>query len=133
MHTRSIGNVGEDTACKFLEKNGFVIVARNYRKKWGEIDIVAQKNVARETGKIGHFSSFTRPIHFFEVKSVTSHGYGHKPEENVHSLKTRHIRRMVETYMIEFGWQSFEFHVLCVYMDQKTRLAKIKWLQNIVL
>ena len=83
MHKRAIGNIGEDIACIFLEKENFKIVARNYSKKWGELDIVALKDGIP---------------HFFEVKSVTAAYAGrsfgvHRPEDNVHGLKIRHIRR----------------------------------------
>ena len=50
------GKVGECIAVKFLENKGFEIIEQNYRKKYGEIDIIAQK------GKI---------LHFIEVKSVS--------------------------------------------------------------
>jgi putative endonuclease len=133
-NTKTVGNLGEDIACKFLVKNGFVIEARNYRRKWGELDIVACK----------------KTVHFFEVKSVVVHSLdnirddkagglnikGHSPEENVHNLKTRHIRRMVETYLNDhYNGQDvlFEFHVLCVFLDQKKRVARVKWLKNLVL
>ncbi|OGY97146.1 MAG: hypothetical protein A2128_01380 [Candidatus Liptonbacteria bacterium GWC1_60_9] len=36
------GRRGEDVACGFLIKNGFKILARNVRNKWGEIDVVAK-------------------------------------------------------------------------------------------
>jgi len=124
MNTRSVGNIGEDIACKFLCTKGFSVVARNYRKKWGEIDIIAERNTPTQRAE----------IHFFEVKSITArYDNGHSPEENVHSLKTRHIRRMVETYMAEYGWREFQVHILCVYMNNKTRVARVKWIKNIIL
>ncbi len=51
-----VGKIGEDCACKYLQKLGYKIVDRNYLKKWGEIDIVAQKD---------------KKLHFVEVKSVS--------------------------------------------------------------
>ena len=42
-NSQKIGQVGEDIACKFLMKHGFTVLERNYTKKWGEIDIIAQK------------------------------------------------------------------------------------------
>ena len=39
----SLGKNGEDAVAKHLEKNGFFIVAKNYRKNLGEIDIIASK------------------------------------------------------------------------------------------
>ena len=127
MHTRSIGNKGENIACEFLKKHGFLILCRNYQRKWGEIDIIAK------------YSSL-ETLHFFEVKSVTKQGVSyldfHKPEDNVHGLKARHIGRMIETYLYEnFGLadRPFEFHVLCVYMDMRSRKANVKWIKNVIL
>ncbi len=126
MHTREKGNQGETIACKFLENKGFTIIARNYQKKWGEIDIIAQKDFVP---------------HFVEVKSVTSSHFGelsgiYRPEDNVHAFKLKHIRRMVETYFLEQGMgleSEFYFHVLCVFMNTKIRRARVKWIQNLIL
>ena len=53
---RKIGDIGENIACMFLVKRGFKVIGRNYLKKWGEIDIIAEKQGI---------------LHFVEVKSVT--------------------------------------------------------------
>ena len=128
-HKRAKGLMGEDIACIFLEKKGFRILARNYQKKWGELDIIATKDDV---------------LDFFEVKSVTT-AYAerffdaHRPEENVHSMKVRHIRRMIETYICEQGRgirrrdMLFHFHVLCVYMNMETRMAHVKWIKDVIL
>ncbi|MEK7642016.1 MAG: YraN family protein [Patescibacteria group bacterium] len=125
MTTRKTGDLGENIACSFLIREGFVVVDRNYLKKWGELDIVAKKD---------------NMVHFFEVKSVTSKTFdqvgAHRPEDNVHSLKIRRIRRMIETYFMEkevSREDSFQFHVLCVYMNISTRRARVQWLKNIIL
>lgn len=44
MSKRGRGNIGEDAAAEFLEKNGYKILERNYSVRGGEIDIIAQKN-----------------------------------------------------------------------------------------
>ena len=125
MHTRTKGNIGENIACKFLEKEGFMVIGRNYLRKWGELDIIAQKDSM---------------IHFFEVKSVSASDLSgsniHQPEDNVHGLKTKRLRRIVETYLDDKGGgldREFQFHVLCIYMNAKTRTARVKWLKNIIL
>ena len=39
---RQTGNAGEDRAATFLERRGFVIVARNWSCRYGELDLVAR-------------------------------------------------------------------------------------------
>ena len=126
FHKRAKGNKGEDVACKFIENKGFVVLDRNYQKKWGELDIIAQKD---------------KIIHFFEVKSVTgdfSEKFfdAHRPEDNVDQWKMKHVQRMVETYLGFTGRgldTPFQFHVLCVYMNIDARKARVKWLKDIIL
>ncbi len=126
MNSRRKGAIGEWIACKFLINKGFYVRQRNYRKAWGEIDIIAVKDGM---------------VHFFEVKSVTRfHGKPgtdvHRPEDNVHAAKAQHIRRMIQTYFAEDAGksqQNFAFHVLCVYLDSEKRKAEIKWVRDVIL
>lgn len=65
MNTLSIGNAGEDLACTLLEKKGFEIVARNYRVRGGEIDIIARRKkllVFVEVKKRVSSSAFGGPL-----------------------------------------------------------------------
>lgn len=138
-YNRLIGNVGEDIACEWLKNHDFLVVERNYNKKWGEIDVIAAKD---------------KIIHFIEVKSVTIkgnktkseksvirkgqswHTEGYRPEENVHELKVRRLRRTIQTYLLErhYGLDAeFKFHVILVYMNQTTRRAKVVLMENIIL
>lgn len=124
MHTKDIGQIGENVSCEYLIKRGFSIVVRNYSKPWGELDIVAMKG---------------SEVHFFEVKSVTSDLSGadwHRPENNVHRSKVRHLRRIIETYFAENDPKfqaEFQVHVLSVFLNMQSRKARIKWIQNIIL
>ena len=38
---QSLGKMGEDLACAELQRRGYAIVARRYRSRFGEIDIIA--------------------------------------------------------------------------------------------
>lgn len=42
-----LGKKGEDLVSAYLIKNGFKILEKNYRKRQGEIDIIAEKNSVR--------------------------------------------------------------------------------------
>ena len=130
-YNRLIGNIGEDIACKWLKKHNFLIVERNYSKKWGEIDIISAKD---------------NIIHFIEVKSIvlkkTKNGQNvdskgeYRPEENVHELKRRRLKRVIQSYLLERKYTSealFQFHVILVYMNNNTRRAKVIFIENIIL
>lgn len=41
--TKKLGNAGEQFVVSFLQQQGFVICAQNYRKFFGEVDIIASK------------------------------------------------------------------------------------------
>ncbi len=42
--TTEIGNAGETFVAEFLRKKGFIISARNYRSRFGEVDVIAENN-----------------------------------------------------------------------------------------
>jgi putative endonuclease len=122
LTTREKGNRGEEIACDYLLERGFLIQERNYLKKWGEIDIIAVKDGV---------------LHFFEVKSSTvSAQNDFRPEENVHNLKVRRLKRTLQTYLNEkkYGIDAeFKFHILVVKFDQLTRKTNVTMLENIIL
>lgn len=43
INTKILGDAGEDLVAQQLQQKGFTILARNYAKRYGEIDIIAQK------------------------------------------------------------------------------------------
>ena len=124
-NTYEKGIIGEKIASKYLINKGYSIIDRNFRKRWGEIDIIANKDSI---------------IHFIEVKSIIDNekteGDIHRPEDNVSGWKIHKIRRMVETYFdekIKDTSQNFAFHVICVYLNFVKRKARIKMIENIIL
>jgi len=44
MNTKTKGDAGEDRAALYLEEKGFKIIARKWRTRSGEIDIIAEKD-----------------------------------------------------------------------------------------
>ncbi len=124
---QEIGELGENIACKFLMKHGYKILDRNYRKKWGEIDIIAQKN---------------NILHFIEVKTV-SRETEHMPEENVHPWKRKRLARAIQTYLLEKntsglpaneeGETEWQVDILAVFLDFNSKKAKIRITKNVIL
>ena len=77
MNKRAVGNLGEDAACDALRREGCEILARNFRRPTGEIDVVARDR---------------KTIVFVEVKKRSSTRYG-SPAEAVNEAKRRRIVR----------------------------------------
>ena len=121
-----IGQIGEETVANHLKRQGFRILDTNYRKKWGEIDIIAKNKGI---------------IHFVEVKSVsreTKKGrFSHEtwnPEENVDRRKLKKLLRTVETWLIEKNWEGeWQLDVAAVHLDRETKSGTIKIIPNVIL
>ncbi|MEK7463768.1 MAG: YraN family protein [Patescibacteria group bacterium] len=120
--TREKGNRGEDIACQYLEGRGFFIQERNHLRKWGEIDIIAIKDDV---------------LHFVEVKSIIHSGVsGYRPEENVHAIKQKKLRRVIQTYLNETRYDKdaeFQFHVISVIHKGSMGKPEVKMLENVIL
>ena len=120
---QKIGNLGEDLACRFLVSKDFRVIERNYRKKWGEIDVIAVKDGV---------------LHFVEVKAMAAlhNNGGHRPEDNVHKWKKLRLSRAIRTYLLDrhvSDETEFEIDVLALVLDFETKKAKIRFVQNVLL
>jgi len=80
---QSLGESGEDLACKELGRRGYEILARRYRSRFGEIDIVARSS---ET------------IVFVEVKTRAGDEFGGGAAA-VTAWKQRRIAQMATDYL----------------------------------
>jgi len=99
---RALGARGEDLAMRFLQKNGYVIVARNYRPRSGkgEVDLIGWEGEA---------------LAFVEVKTRQSGDTG-APERAVHPEKQRNVVRAARAYArsAKVNWDMVRFDVLTV-------------------
>lgn len=118
------GILGEDVAAKFLEGKGFVIIIRNYRKKWGEIDIIAEKN---------------NIVHIVEVKAISGILDGSRetgvyiPEELAHDAKLKKVARTAELYMESIGDnREFQIDVVGVILDREHRVARCRLFEQVL-
>jgi putative endonuclease len=79
----ALGKTGEDLACRELERRGYAILARRWRQRVGEIDIIARDG---ET------------LVFVEVKARDGREYG-APAEAVSAAKQRRIVQLAMMYL----------------------------------
>ncbi|MFH1201164.1 MAG: YraN family protein [bacterium] len=138
--TQKTGEIGENIAVRFLMKHDFLILNRNYTKKWGEIDIIAEKanklyfievkSVARETTPTAFGIS---PLIRGRIKEGVDN---FRPEDNMHPWKLKRLSRTIQTYLLsqkipdEKEWQ---VDLLVVFLDIKNKKAKIKVVNDIIL
>ena len=87
MNRRAEGGYGEDVACRWLQRAGYRIVDRNYHTRYGEVDIIAQKDGVTA---------------FVEVKTRRSERYG-RPCEYVDARKQEKLARAAFAYVQEHG------------------------------
>lgn len=112
QQNKDTGNKGETLAAEYLEKKGYTILTRNYRNKWGEIDIIASVN-ARV-----HERTSEKIVVFVEVKTKTSDKYG-EPWEMVNAWKVEQVKKMGEVWQREFGWEGrVRMDVIGVYLNE---------------
>jgi putative endonuclease len=78
-----LGRRGENAAARYLQRLGYVIVARSQRDSIGEIDLVAVDG---------------RTVVFVEVKTRTSQDAGH-PADAVDDAKQRRLTRLALSYI----------------------------------
>lgn len=126
--TQKTGEVGESIACRYLESKGFRVVERNHTRKWGEIDIVAEKK------DIIHFVE-VKSVKRNDVESVSVEREAIRPEENMTEDKIVKLRRVITTYLAENKAENrvWRCDLVCVYMDVSNKKARVKMLDNIIL
>lgn len=84
LNTTHFGRRGERIAAEFLRRQGYAILAQNYRKRCGEVDIVARDGDT---------------LVFVEVKTRSSTIFG-KGYEAVDYRKQRKLTRIAEEYLV---------------------------------
>ena len=99
----SLGKRGEDLACRELESRGYAIVARRYRVRSGELDIVARDGAT---------------LVFVEVKARAGHEFG-SAAEAVTPPKQLRMTRLATEYLMRHHLQDCpcRFDVVAIQYD----------------
>jgi putative endonuclease len=102
---RELGIRGEEMAATYLTKNGYHIIARNYYTRYGELDIICEKN---------------NTIIFTEVKTRTSTRYG-LPQEAVTVTKIEHLKKAALIYLNSLNkrYKEIRFDVIAILINRE--------------
>lgn len=100
-----IGALGEQLAVEHLQGLGLRIVARNWRCRYGELDVIAAEGA--------------NTLVFVEVKTRTGDGFGGVAEA-VTPQKVRRIRRLAGLWLAgqEAGWSQIRIDVIGVRLGR---------------
>lgn len=109
------GRRGEDLAHRFLRRQGFTIVARNFRPRSagaGEVDLIAWERDR---------------LVFVEVKSRATDDYG-TPDRAVDPEKQRHIERAAREYSrrAHVDWGLVRFDIVSVLLTHPPKIHLLR-------
>ena len=121
-----LGNLGEELACDYLKSKKYKIIDRNYRRPWGEIDIIAR--------------SKDKVLVFIEVKTMLG-GFGDilRPEDQMSSSKIMKFKKTAQLFAGEKtdlidpkrGWR---LDVVAITLPQNySEIPRAKLLENCIL
>ena len=100
----ALGRHGEDVAAAWYEDHGYEVLARNWRRREGEVDLIARQG---------------RTVAFCEVKTRSTDAFG-TGGESVLPAKQRRIRRLAARWLAELTPASgralvdLRFDVVCI-------------------
>jgi putative endonuclease len=100
---RTVGKAGEEAAVQYLLQRGYQILQRNYRCRFGEIDLIARDG---------------RTLAFIEVKTRRSQRFG--PAASAVTIeKQRHLIKTSQMYMAQMNkaYELCRFDVVAIEMD----------------
>lgn len=113
---KETGDLGEMLATKYLLQSNYRILYRNFRNRFGEIDIICKYNDM---------------IIFVEVKSRYNNSYG-TPSESVTYLKQQQIIKTSRSYIYKYNAHNFNFRydVIELYLDHKTNKYRLNHIKD---
>ncbi len=120
---RALGKRGEDEAAVYLEQQGYAILARNWRTRSGELDIIARDGdwlvfVEVRTRRIG--------------RNAVAPTLG-SPEESVTPRKQLQLVAMTDAYLFEMPWAGpWRIDVLALELRPGDVVARINHLRDAV-
>ena len=114
-----LGRLGEQLACEHLIRRGFQIVERNYRTRWGELDVVAFDGLV---------------LAFCEVKTRRVGRLVSDPLEAIHVRKRSQVRKMAASWLIERSErphaETLRFDAIGVLLDAEQRLLALEHIEG---
>lgn len=117
-----VGKIGEDIAKEYLEKQGYKILEQNYRTKYAEIDLVAEKSE-------GLFS--VKKLVFVEVRTKVGENFG-SPEDTLNKQKLWKVLQNAKSYSAFKNWQGpARIDAVCIVLNPDHTILRLTHHENI--
>ncbi len=118
-----VGKIGEGLAKEFLEKNGYKILEQNYRTRFLEIDLVAEKAA-------GVFGKPT--LVFVEVRTKIGENFG-SPEDTINKAKLKKVLWNANNYAGFKSWQgALRIDAICIVLNSDFSVSRLNHYENII-
>ncbi len=116
---RALGQLGEELAAQHLQRQGYVIVERNYRCPRGEVDIIARDG---------------ERLAFVEVRARRGTAFG-TPKESITPKKQARLATVARNYLQEKGYVDVDWgiDVVAVQFTRSGVLQRIELIRNAVM
>lgn len=121
MRNIEVGKLGESLAESFLTSQNYKVLAKNFRGRFGEVDLVCRD---LENGQIV----------FVEVKTRTGKKFGVPEEAITYSKKEKLIKTSLEFLNMQNGnlWKDWRMDLIAVKLDGRLKLKEINHIKNIL-
>lgn len=111
------GKLGEDIAKDYLEKNGYKIIERNFKTKYAEIDLVAQKD---------------KELVIVEVRTKRGDLFG-TPEESLDKRKLRKLWMNARGYINQVHWNGpYRVDAMCIILKADNSIDRLDHYPSII-
>lgn len=115
LYQKNLGKIGEDLALDYLKSHGYFVLENNFTSKFGEIDIIAEKDLS---------------LYFIEVKTRSNLNYG-EPFEAIDKRKIYHIRKAAQYYLLKNNYNDYKLKVAVFSILIENEKTVLKFWDNI--
>ncbi len=117
LHKQQLGKTGETIASNYLQKKGYRIIDRNFKARYGELDIICiHKNT----------------LVFVEVKTRIGTEFG-LPEESVTPKKLREVIQTAQYYILSHAGlpESLRIDVIGIELDEDDKIVYFNHIESV--
>ncbi len=111
-----LGKQGEKESERYLRKNNYEIIERNFNSKHGEIDIIAKEK---------------NEMVFIEVKTRANKKYGN-PIDAITNIKKNHLINAIEYYLYKNNMEDAFIRIDAIEVYKNKEKFIIKHTKNII-